>query len=72
MRDPEPPAPGSKTALERRLSPVADVHRGRAGGVLLMALTMLLLLMSAYYMLKTARESLILTRGGAEVKTCGG
>jgi ATP/ADP translocase len=54
--------------MERLLSPIADVHRGETGGVLLMALT-LLLLMAAYYMLKTARESLILTRGGAEVKT---
>jgi AAA family ATP:ADP antiporter len=57
-----------KGTLERLLSPIADVHPGEAGGVLLMTLIMLLLL-GAYYMLKTARESLILTRGGAEVKT---
>ena len=53
---------------ERLLSPVADVRRGEAGSVLLMGLTMLLLL-AAYYMLKTAREALILSQGGAEVKT---
>jgi AAA family ATP:ADP antiporter len=52
----------------RLLSPVAEVRRGEAGSVLLMGLTMLLLL-AAYYMLKTAREALILSQGGAEVKT---
>jgi ATP:ADP antiporter, AAA family len=57
-----------KGLLERLLAPIAEVHRGEAGGVLLMAVTMVLL-MASYYMLKTARESLILTRGGAEVKT---
>lgn len=57
-----------KGLVERLLSPIAEVRRGEGGGVVLMAMTMFLL-MAAYYMLKTAREALILTRGGAEVKT---
>jgi ATP:ADP antiporter, AAA family len=62
-----PPA-ADKTWLERLLAPVADVRRTETTSVLLMTATMLLLL-GAYYMLKTAREVLVLTRGGAEVKT---
>jgi AAA family ATP:ADP antiporter len=54
--------------VERLLSPIADVHRGEAAGVLLMALVMFLTL-AAYYMLKTAREVFILTEGGAEIKS---
>jgi ATP:ADP antiporter, AAA family len=57
-----------KTAIERLLSPIADVHRTEAASVLLMTLLMFLLL-GAYYMLKTAREVFILTEGGAEVKS---
>ena len=57
-----------KGPLERMLAPIADVHRGEAGGVLLMALVMFLIL-GAYYMLKTAREVFILSEGGAEVKS---
>lgn len=57
-----------RTTGERLLAPIADVHQAEVHGVLLFALIMLLL-MGAYYMLKTARESLILTHGGAEVKT---
>jgi AAA family ATP:ADP antiporter len=57
-----------KGPLERLLSPIADVRRGEAGSALLMALTMFLLL-SGYYLLKTARESFILSEGGAEVKS---
>src|SRR5262245_48139524 len=60
---------GEKQGIAARLlSPVAEVRRGEAGSVLLMALTMLLLL-GAYYVLKTAREALILSHAGAEVKT---
>ena len=59
---------GQKTAIERLLSPIADVHRTEAASVLLMTLLMFLLL-GAYYMLKTAREVFILTEGGAEVKS---
>jgi AAA family ATP:ADP antiporter len=50
---------------------MADVHRGEAAGVLVMAAVMLLLL-GAYYMLKTARDALILARGGAEAKSYAG
>ena len=57
-----------KGVLERLLAPIADVHPGEAGGVLLMALVMFLVL-GAYYMLKTAREVFILSEGGAEVKS---
>jgi AAA family ATP:ADP antiporter len=57
-----------RTAIERLLSPVADVRREEAASVLLMTLLMFLLL-GAYYMLKTAREVFILTEGGAEIKS---
>src|SRR6476646_5132268 len=60
--------PADKGTLERLLSPFADVRRGEAPSVLLMALTMFLIL-AAYYMLKTAREVFILSEGGAEVKS---
>lgn len=61
-------AVASKGLVERLLSPIADVRRGEAAGVLLMALVMFLIL-GAYYMLKTAREVFILTEGGAAVKS---
>ena len=57
-----------KGLLERALSPFADVRRGEAVGVLLLTLLMFLVL-SGYYLLKTAREVFILTEGGAEVKS---
>jgi AAA family ATP:ADP antiporter len=57
-----------KGLLERVLAPIADVHPGEAGSVLLMALIMFLVL-GAYYMLKTAREVFILSEGGAAVKS---
>jgi AAA family ATP:ADP antiporter len=50
------------------LSPIADVRPGETTSVLLLTLTMFLML-SGYYMLKTAREVFILTQGGAEVKS---
>jgi ATP:ADP antiporter, AAA family len=53
---------------QRLLAPIADVRQDEVAGVLLMA-SLMLLLLGAYYMLKTAREALILTYGGAEVKT---
>ena len=56
-----------RTPIERLLSPIAEVHRGESAGVLLNALNLFLVL-AAYYMLKTVRESLILTEGGAAVK----
>ncbi len=57
-----------RSRLERLLAHLADVRAGEGIGVLLLALNLFLLL-AAYYMLKTAREALILTQGGAEVKS---
>ncbi len=60
--------PPDKGFVERMLSPVADVRRGESSSALLMAATMFLLL-GGYYLLKTARESFILSEGGAEIKS---
>jgi AAA family ATP:ADP antiporter len=60
--------PPDKGPVERLLSPFADVRRGEAASALLLTLLMFLLLTS-YYMLKTAREVFILSEGGAEVKS---
>jgi AAA family ATP:ADP antiporter len=57
-----------RSVIERLLSPVADVRRDEAAGALLLTVLVFLLL-GAYYLLKTAREVLILTEGGAEVKS---
>ncbi len=57
-----------KGRLDRLLSVFADVRAGEGAGALLMALNGFLLL-AAYYLLKTVREALILTEGGAEIKT---
>jgi AAA family ATP:ADP antiporter len=57
-----------KGVVERLLSPIADVRPGEAASALLMTATMFLLL-SGYYLLKTAREGFILAEGGAEVKS---
>jgi AAA family ATP:ADP antiporter len=54
--------------LARALRPFALVEPGEALNVVLMTLTVFLLL-TAYYLLKTAREPLILLHGGAEVKS---
>ena len=60
--------PGPEKGIaENILSLLADVRAGEGTGVLLLALNSFLLLMS-YYLLKTVREPLILTQGGAEVK----
>src|SRR6202521_1211250 len=56
-----------KNLAERALSVLADVRAGEGAGVLLLGLNVFLLLVS-YYLLKTVREPLILTQGGAEVK----
>ena len=60
--------PPPKSTIGRLLSPIADVRAGEERSVLLMTLIMLLVL-GAYYMLKTAREVFILTEGGAAVKS---
>jgi ATP:ADP antiporter, AAA family len=56
-----------KGGLERVLSYFADVRSGEGIGVVLLTLNVFLLLFS-YYLLKTVREALILTEGGAYVK----
>ena len=58
----------AKTALERLLAPVAEVRRNEVVSALLMTL-LIFLLLAAYYLIKTVREVLILTEGGAEVKS---
>jgi AAA family ATP:ADP antiporter len=57
-----------KSPLERLLSPIAEVRRHEVAGALLMTL-LIFLLLAAYYLLKTVREILILTEGGAAVKS---
>src|SRR5262249_28374026 len=57
-----------RSALERFLSLFADVRAGEGLGALLLMINVFLLL-GAYYLLKTAREPLILTEGGAAVKS---
>ncbi len=56
----EPP----KNALERLLSIFADVRAGEGVGVVLLTLNVFLLL-AGYYLLKPARDGLILTEGSA-------
>jgi AAA family ATP:ADP antiporter len=60
---------GSRQGIVARLlSPIADVRDDEVLSALLMTLTMFLIL-AGYYLLKTAREQLILSEGGAEVKS---
>jgi AAA family ATP:ADP antiporter len=54
--------------LARALRPFAKVHADEAVNTTLLTLAVFLLL-TAYYLLKTAREPLILLHGGAEVKS---
>lgn len=56
-----------KGPIEKFLSFFADVRAGEGLGVLLLAANVFLLLF-AYYLLKTAREALILTEGGVYIK----
>ena len=56
-----------KNLFERALGIVSDVHAAEGAGVILLTANLFLLL-GAYYLLKTVRESLILAEGGAEVK----
>ncbi|HET9316406.1 MAG TPA: translocase [Vicinamibacteria bacterium] len=66
--DAGPDGDGRLTFLERVLRIITEVHPGEGVTVVLMALNLFLVL-TAYYMLKTIREALILTEGGAAVKT---
>jgi AAA family ATP:ADP antiporter len=60
--------PVTKQGLtDRLLSPFASVREGEGIGALLLA-TQVFLLLGAYYILKTVRESWILSEGGAEIK----
>src|SRR5688572_8912295 len=56
-----------KNPLERLLSLFADVRAGEGANVVLMTVTVFLLL-AAYYLLKVARETLVLTEATAVVK----
>ena len=58
----------AKNSLERILSIVADVQSGEGLGVLLSTIDMVVLL-GSYYLLKAVHESLILTEGGAEIRS---
>jgi len=62
-----PPARGSSW-LDRALTPFAEVHTGEGVTAVLLMLNVFLLL-TAYYIIKTVREPLILAGGGAEVKS---
>ena len=57
-----------KSWLDRSLSVVSDVRPGEGAGALLLAANVFALL-AFYYILKTVRESLILSEGGAEIKS---
>jgi AAA family ATP:ADP antiporter len=61
------PAQPARSLGQRLLSPIAEVRPGESTQALLLALNLFLVL-AAYYMLKTVRESLILTEGGAAIK----
>jgi ATP:ADP antiporter, AAA family len=58
----------SQTWLDRSLSVLTDVPPGERAGALLLTANVFCLLES-YYLLKTVREALILSEGGAEVKS---
>jgi AAA family ATP:ADP antiporter len=62
------PSTTPRNRLERLLAHFVDVRAGEGADALLFALNLFLLLAS-YYMLKTVREALILSEGGAEVKS---
>src|SRR5260221_4697959 len=58
----------SKLVLPRLLRPFAKVEASEAVTAIILTLTVFFLL-CGYYLLKTAREPLILLHGGAEVKS---
>src|SRR2546425_1170954 len=62
-----------KTSLDRMMALFADVRPGEATTALLLAVNLLLLL-TAYYIIRPVREALILTGGpgGAEIKSYTG
>jgi AAA family ATP:ADP antiporter len=58
----------SLSAADRFLRLFTDIRRGESGTALLLTLNVFILL-TAYYVLKPVREALILSGGGAEVKS---
>lgn len=56
-----------KGLLDKTLSIIGDVQPGEGLGALILTINLFMLL-AAYYLLKTVRESLILAEAGAEVK----
>jgi AAA family ATP:ADP antiporter len=62
------PEPRPQGFLARIFSLFTCVRAGECGGAALMGLNVFLVL-TAYYLLKTVREALVLTQGGAEVKS---
>lgn len=56
------------SAVDRLLRLFTDIRAGESGTALLLTLNVFILL-TAYYVLKPVREALILTGGGAEVKS---
>lgn len=61
-------ARGARGPIDRILGVFSEMRPGEAGTALLLTLDVFLLLL-AYYLLKVAREPLILLGGGAEVKS---
>lgn len=67
-RWPDVPDARPSSLADRILRPFGDVRRGEGATTGLLLLTLFLIL-CGYYVCKTVREPLILTGGGAEVKT---
>jgi len=63
-----PGVPARRGWLDRLLLPFGDVRAGEGADVLLLTLGVFLLLL-AYYVIKVVRETLILSEGGAELKS---
>ena len=58
----------SRSPLDWALRLFGDVRKGEGATVVLMTLNIFIVLV-AYYVIKTVREPLILTTGGAELKS---
>ncbi len=65
---PNPNPPVRRGLLDRILTPFAHLQAGEGTDAVLLMLSVFLLL-TAYYVLKVVREPLILSRGGAELKS---
>jgi len=60
--------PNRKTPLDKFLGLFADVRGGEGAGVLLL-FTNIFIVLTAYYLIKPVREALVLTQGGANIKS---